>query len=68
MSSRIGIFWRNNQPVIIVGGIVLFSHMVWKHLQDIGVGDPGRDYPHKNIPRVVKEVMSGEKSNESKTK
>ena len=65
MTSKIGTFWKNNHPVIIVGGILLFSHLGWKHLQDIGIGDPGREYPHKSIPKVLKEVMSGGKSEES---
>ena len=45
-------------------GIVVSSHIGWKYLQDIGVGDQGRDYPHKHIPKVIKEVMLKEKSEE----
>ena len=64
MSSKIATFWKNNHPVIIVVGILVSSHIGWKYLQDIGVGDRGRDYPHKHIPNVIKEVMLKEKSEE----
>ena len=64
MFSRIGTIWKNYHPVIVVGGIVFFSHLGWKHLQDIGVGDPGRDYPIKNLPKIAREVTSGKQSDE----
>ena len=32
--------------------------MGWKYLQDIGVGDKGRDYPIKKLPEVYGKVIS----------
>ena len=32
--------------------------MGWKYLQDIGVGDKGRDYPIKKVPEVYGKVIS----------
>lgn len=65
MSARIKSFWHAYQPAIVVGGLVIAGHWGWKYIQDIGLGDEGRDYPHKKLIEIasskIKEALSSEK-------
>lgn len=40
---------KNNMGAIAMVGLVVAGHVYWKHLQDIGVGDQGADYPIKKV-------------------
>lgn len=66
MLSRLRSFSKSNYPAIVVCGIVIGGHIYWKWLQDIGVGDKGRDYPHKKMPEVyyktITKKLFGEKN------
>ena len=69
--TRLKSFWHGAHPAIIVGGLVVVGHIGWKHIQDIGLGDKGRDYPHKRLIEIcsnkIKEALSSEKNEGGKT-
>ena len=50
--------WTDYQVIIVMVPMIIGSHMGWKYLQDIGVGDKGRDYPIKKFPEVYGKVIS----------
>ena len=50
--------WKEYQVIIVMVPLIIGSHMGWKYLQDIGVGDKGRDYPIKKVPEVYGKVIS----------
>ena len=65
MLSRLRSVWSNHHPAIVTVAIVFCGHLGWKYLQDIGIGDKGRDYPHKKIIEIcsdkIKESLSSQK-------
>lgn len=66
MFGRLKSVWNNHHPAIVVLGIVFCGHLGWKHLQDIGIGDRGRDYPFFGVIDIcsnkIKEVLSSKKN------
>ena len=67
MSAKLQAFWKNYGGISVIVGMVIAGHMGWKYLQDIGIGDKGRDYPLKTLPEVygkyAKEKASGSQTN-----
>ncbi len=44
---------KDYYPALTVFGIVVVSHIFWKKMQNVpGLGDPGRDYPHRNVNTI----------------
>ena len=56
--NMISKIWKEYQVIIVMVPLIIGSHMGWKYLQDIGVGDKGRDYPIKKFPEVYGKVIS----------
>jgi len=58
MLSKVRSHVHRSYPTYIGLGMLAGLHVGWKALQDAGIGDKGRDYPHKKIPEFTLEMGS----------
>ena len=57
MSERLKILFRDWYPALTVLGGLGLGHLYWKRLQETGLGNPNRDYPHKDIIPLFKQYF-----------